>query len=233
MSTANSSLNFNKYTLTLDDDAMVGKVIEKVTGIRTVAFLSSKDLIERLGKLQPIAAFIDINLGLDECGLDLIPILRKQWINCPILVITGDPTEQAVGDALNSGADDFLQKPIRAKELLARLQVRLADYAERRARTTFQFGDVIADPAHRVIEGPAGKRYLSPIEMNLILCLWQGKGSIVPRAKLKKHAWAEIAVTDSALDRKLFEVRKALNDVSKSVSLKSHYGKGVRLEKKL
>jgi DNA-binding response OmpR family regulator len=222
----------SEYTVTLDDDPMVHRIIEKSTGIRSVPFRSGRELFSAIdGYASPVAAFIDIHLGLDDCGLHIIPQLREKWPYCPIIIVTSDPTEGAVAEALACGADDFVAKPIRSRELLARLQARLVDQAQKEAKQSIHFADLTFDSAHRLLTGMRGQRYLSTTETNLLLCLLQARGTIVLRDTLKLRCWGPLKVSDGALDRKIYEVRRALEEIGGSAtSIRTAYGVGFGLE---
>jgi ActR/RegA family two-component response regulator len=69
----------NHVIVTLDDDPMVSRILEKATGIKSLSFSSLQELVQVAGQYEPLAAFIDIHLGIDECGLDIIPTLRAKW----------------------------------------------------------------------------------------------------------------------------------------------------------
>lgn len=220
----------NEYTITLDDDPMVSKMIQKALGIKTIAFTSAEKLAADADRYHPVAAFIDIHLDADKNGLSIIPALKEKWPFCPILVITGDPTDDAVTEALASGADDFLRKPIRPKELSARLQTRLVDQAQKEAKNVIHFADVTLDRAYRALRGPNGERYLSPTETNLFLALVQARGTTVPRSTLKMRCWDQITVSNNALDRKIYELRRALQEVGSHLEIGTAYGVGFSLE---
>lgn len=217
------------YTITLDDDPMVREIIEKSTKIKTLSFENPQALLDQAEKLEPVGVFIDIQLGTDRNGLDIIPHLRTFWPYCPILVITGTPTEQNIGRALNSGADDFVRKPLIPDEVNARLKLRMADAAQKAAKEVVEFGDIVVDSSHRTVEGPNGKRFASPIEVSLLSCLAATEGAIVEKDALKMRCWGQIKVTDNALHRKLHAVRQLLRDVSPNVVIETKYGVGFAL----
>lgn len=218
------------YVITLDDDPMIGSIIEKSLGIRTIKLSTSRELLAGATQFKPLAVFVDIHLGVDDCGLDVIPTLRARWPYCPILVLTGDPSDDSVARALAAGADDFLRKPINHKELLARLHARLEDAAEKSARQLVEVGDIKIDIPHRMLTGPLGRRALSPTEINILAHLSQVRGTVVTKDVLKFRCWGPTAVSDNAVDRKIHEVRSALQDVSNLVKIKSLYGVGVTLQ---
>ena len=220
----------SEYTITLDDDLMIHRLIQKSLGMKSLPFNSAEKLLEASDSYQPVAAFIDIHLEEDENGLHIIPMLKAKWPFCPILVITSDPSDEAVSEALACGADDFVRKPIRPKELAARLQTRLIDQAQKEAKSVIHVGDVTLDRTHRILKGPGGERYLSSTEVNLFMSLLQAKGTIVPRSTLKLRCWGQIAVSDNALDRKIYEVRRALKETGSQINVGTAYGVGFALE---
>src|SRR5690348_13248237 len=76
-------LTGNDYTITLDDDPMVAKMIQKALGLKTISFSSAETLTESIDRYQPVAAFVDIHLDADSNGLSIIPALREKWPFCP------------------------------------------------------------------------------------------------------------------------------------------------------
>ncbi len=218
------------YFVTLDDDPNINGIIERFVGIKSISFVNSAELLKQASQLKPMAVFVDIHLGIDDCGLDVIPTLRAKWPYCPILVLTADPAEDTVSRALSTGADDFLRKPINSKELLARLHARLEDAAEKSARQILEVGDISLDVSHRMLSGPLGRRALSPTEINILAHLIQVRSTVVTKEVLKFRCWGPTAVSDNAVDRKIHEVRAALTDVSAIVRIKSIYGVGISLQ---
>lgn len=219
------------YTITLDDDPTVQRIIEQATRLKTHAFSDPQELVANAEKFSPVAAFIDIHLGENaRGGLDIIPMLRRQWPFCPILVITGAPAEATITQALASGADDFVRKPLIPEELNARLKLRMEDSAHKAAKRLIEYGDIKIDSSHRTVSGPKGKRYASPIEIALLTNLAYMEGAIVEKESLKVRCWGQIKVTDNALHRKLHAVRALLKDVTDRVTIQTKYGVGFALK---
>ena len=216
----------------LDDDPLIHKIIEKAIGKTALHCVSTADLLEQFATLNPLAIFVDIHLGTQESGLDILPKLRDKWPFCPIIVITGDRDDDAIGNALAGGANDFIYKPIHPKELIARMQARLDELAKREAKEVMTIGDIVVDTAHRILtnRNRTEQRYLSPTEMSLLTCLLNAKGTVVRREIMKRKCWGQIYVSDNALNRKLHEVRRALKEVSSIVNIKTLYGTGFTLE---
>ncbi len=220
------------HHLVLDDDPAIAQIIERATEVPSVPFQTLSTLLPSLGRLKPLACFVDIHLGNDgpgESGLEVIPILRRQWPQTPILVMTSDSTAEAIEGALAAGADDFLRKPIHSKELRARLQARLEEKARLHVRETLRIGDLSLNVAHQSLSAQGRTIYLSPTATNLLTCLIEQKGISVKRELLKRKVWGRLSLSDNALDRKVYEVRKAIEELGSSVQIECIYGEGYKL----
>src|SRR5690606_25927735 len=101
--------------------------------------------------LDKMAAII-LDLGLpDGEGLDLLRSWRARRIDCPILVLTARSSWQDKVEGLNAGADDFIVKPVRFEELLARLNAQRRRHAGRR-ENAIEVGGLRLDPiSHEVL----------------------------------------------------------------------------------
>lgn len=221
----------NRYSVTLDDDPMIYRLISKITGVNSLPFSDPDALLRRAPGLAPEAAFVDIMLGMeDKSGLDVIPQLNKIWPHTPILVITSQNVGQYVGQALASGAIDFLKKPLNHEELKARYSVRLEEAQEKKAACQFHIGKVNFDAFSRELLGEDQKAFLSPYASSVLLCLVQANGNTISRDVLKRKVWGSLKVNDNCLDRRLSEIRQSLRDIGASATVKSKYGKGVYLD---
>lgn len=229
----NPQIERDLYLLVLDDDPLVGHLLETILEIRTIRFGTVKSLeehIEATNSRAPIAAFIDIHLSTGPTGLETIPNLRRRWPFIPIIVITADANTDLLPDALASGADDFIRKPIEPKELTARLQARLKEQARQAVKGVQQLSDVTLDSTHGIVHGTGGDFYLSKADMDMLLVLSEAKGTVVSRQTLKRKGWGNLRVTDKALDRRIHLIRKVLHEASKLARIRAVYGEGFRLQ---
>jgi DNA-binding response OmpR family regulator len=216
--------------VTIDDDPMVERIIGSATGKRTRNFTSVQALANMANEIDPIAFFVDINLGAEN-GLAVVPTLRKRWPQCPILIVTSNTASESIREALTAGADDFICKPLQPVEVLARLQLRLEDIAHKTSKEILAIADVQLDTVRRSLRGNKGQVFISPIECTLIATLIYAKETLVEKDTLKIRCWGEFKVTDNALHRKLHAVRQALKDVSDEVIIQTKYGVGFSIEK--
>jgi DNA-binding response OmpR family regulator len=221
------------YIITVDNDPSMSEILERATGKRSVHLNSIAELDTQMDKLSPIAVFLDVHLGAEESGLDALPRIKERWPFSPIIVVTGDRSDDALTNALSRGADDFIYKPVNPREVAARMQARMTELARLQAHEVIALGDLTIDVAHRSISNQnKQKRFLSPTEMGLLKCLLNAQGTVVRREAMKQRCWGQIFVSDNALNRKLHEVRRTIKDLSSQVSIRTLYGTGFMIEVK-
>ncbi len=218
-----------RYTITLDDDTMVSRIISQLTGIPSHAFASTEALLKKMPSLDPVAVLVGVHLDGDANGLEVIPELRKQWPFVPILVVTGDPKDDLIGQALAIGANDFIRKPVVPGELTGRLSARILEMAARKKIDVLTIGDIEFSPAQASITKNGKVAYLPKLETQLLTILIEQRELIASREELKQRLWGRIAVSENTLDRKISDIRKALNEVGSKCVLQSHYRKGISL----
>lgn len=222
----------NSYAITLDDDPIVSRIIERSLGLRCLAFASSAELLSVANRYRPVISFVDIHLSETDSGLDVISALKHRWAFTPVVVVSSNANPTAIADALASGADDFILKPVRPVELVARTQARITDAMQKQTKRLLRLGDIAVDTLHNTLRSEQSETFLSPRAMAILICLIEARGTVVSRAKLKRFAWGKIAVSENALDRKVFEVRRQLADVSRQTTIDSVYGVGFLLKGK-
>lgn len=221
------------YIITVDIDPSMSDILERATGKRSVHLNSIAELDAQMDKLSPIAVFLDMHLGTEKSGLDALPRIKERWPFSPIIVVTGDRSDDALTNALSRGADDFIYKPVNPREVAARMQARMTELARLQTHEVIALGDLTIDVAHRSISNQnKQKRFLSPTEMGLLKCLLNAQGTVVRREAMKQRCWGQIFVSDNALNRKLHEVRRTIKDLSSQVSIRTLYGTGFMIEVK-
>lgn len=232
MNSTDSTVTTEPYAIVLDDDATMGRLIEGILGVKVLLFAGINELKQQAEQLSPMGVFVDIHLTDGESGLEVVPLIKAKWPSCPIIVITGDQAEAMVGEALAMGADDFIRKPVRPAELRARYLARKSEIDLRNKQTILRFGDVTLNLLFKSLIGPKGEYFQSPREVEILAYLIRANGMVIDKSSLKRRIWGNISVSDNALDRKLFEVRKAIKNVSDTVEIHAIYNHGVELRVK-
>lgn len=216
--------------ITLDDEPLISAIIEKILDVQSVSVSNFAQLRLALQIHHPSAVFVDIHLGLNVCGLDAIPLIRSLHPLVPIIVLTGDPSDESVVRALAAGANDFIKKPIGSKELLARYQARVEEYYEKLGLKQIEFGGIQIQLSMKQIIGPKGTRILTQTELSILVLLVQNYPKMVSKETLKSNCWGPVHVSSNAVDRKLYELRVALGAVTDGIKIRAAYGQGVCLE---
>lgn len=212
------------YVAALEEDPIIPSAIEGALGTKVLTYKSFDGLLKEADHLQPLAIFIG------ESSVASIARLRAAWIFVPIFVVTSGQDPKVLGEALALGADDFVSKPIEAKELLLRYKVRSNEKEKDKAKLLKRIGDVEINLRENSISGNGKTTHLSRNDIMLLAYLVDARGTVIPRAELKRHCWGGVSVSDKALDRKIHLVRSALADISDLVRIRSVYGAGFRME---
>lgn len=218
------------YTITLDQDPETQSAIARATGQDTKWFATS-DLLDAAGDLAPTAVFLDVGICAEHG--QIIRRLKDNYPLAPLILTSPEAESDRLTEAMALGADDFLVKPFDGHDLARRLAVRCAALAKRAARETLVVGDMVIDTLQRTVTTDRGQKALSPTEVRLVSELAKADGAVVPREILKTRCWsAKEQVTDNALNRKLYEIRRRLKPLSDRVRIRTIYGVGFVMERK-
>lgn len=171
----------------------------------------------------------------DQTGIDVLRQLRVvQGQTLPIIFTTQRDAEEDIVLALNSGADDYLVKPLRKAELLARI-----DVARRRSGMTNAVDDTLSlgcvtintTTKEVLVQGDVVK--LTPKEYGVALELFQHVGQILSREYLLKRIWGVNAeINTRTVDMHISRVRRSLNiNPEMGYRITTIFQHGYRLEK--
>jgi DNA-binding response OmpR family regulator len=130
---------------------------------------------------------LDLGLpGMD--GLDVLDELRRQGSRLPVVILTARDSVADTVAGLDGGADDYITKPFRFEELLARVRVQLRD--EHAAETTvLQAGDATLDLRTRRAHVGGLAHELSAREFALAEMFFRHPGQVLSREQLLDHVW--------------------------------------------
>src|SRR5215469_18061814 len=116
-------------------------------------------------------------------GFQVVRRLRSAGSRSPILLLTARDSTDDIVTGLDAGADDYLTKPFALKVLLARLRA-LARRKEVEPQLRLQIGNVVLDPAHRVVKRAGSPVALTRTEFVLLETLIRNSGRVVTRGRL-------------------------------------------------
>jgi DNA-binding response OmpR family regulator len=157
------------------------------------------------------AAIMEVGLP-DGDGRDLCAQLRQQGVAVPILMLTGADAEQDVVRGLKAGANDYIRKPFRAAELVARLHAHLRLF-ENSESATFTIGPYVFRPAAKLLQDPGGKRRirLTEKEAGILKFLYRAGQRQIERQELLSEVWGYNAmVSTHTLETHIYRLRQKI-----------------------
>jgi DNA-binding response OmpR family regulator len=157
------------------------------------------------------ALILDVGLP-DSDGRDLCAKLRRKGVKIPIIMLTGSDEEPDVVRGLNAGANDYVAKPFRFAELLARLRAQLRNF-ENSEDAVFNIGPYIFRPAAKLLQDPARNRKLrlTDKESAILKFLYRADSRSVARQVLLGEVWGyNAAVTTHTLLTHIYRLRQKI-----------------------
>ena len=157
-----------------------------------------------------------LDLGLPDIdGIDVCRRLRAARPELPIVILTARDQELDVVAGLDAGADDYLVKPFRLAELLARVRAHLRRAGghgpRRRARRSLRAGELVLEPAARRAWLGREELYAAPKEFDLLALLVGEAGRVVTRERIMREVWdTEWLGSTKTLDTHILALRGKL-----------------------
>lgn len=210
-----------------DDDAMASALDAAVVSAGHQATRVSRGADALLVHRRFEVILLDLGLP-DIDGLDVLRKLR-QVTQCPILILTARDDERSVVLGLRSGADDYLVKPVKLVELLARIEAvtRRASRPSDRQRNIV-LGDLDVDLDRRVAAIGSQTLPLTATEFDLLALLARHAGSVVTREQILDALWGDAFLASSrSLDVHLTGLRAKLQRPGFIINVR---GVGYRVE---
>lgn len=130
-------------------------------------------------------ALVDITLP-DGNGFTIFTEI-KDTQNIPVIFLTASDSEASVVTGLNMGADDYITKPFRPRELIARIKSALRKNTP--AGSSFEIHGLNIDTTSGVVKKNGGEIFLSALEYRLLLVFINNPKSIITRTKLLDELW--------------------------------------------
>jgi len=155
-------------------------------------------------------ALIDISLP-DGNGFTICTEI-KETQDIPVIFLTASGDEASVVTGLNMGADDYITKPFRPRELIARIGTALRK--SKRSGSTFEAGGLLIDTASGVVKKHGNEVFLSALEYRLLLVFINNPKSIITRGRLLDDLWdaAGEFVNDNTLTVYIKRLREKIED---------------------
>ena len=173
------------------------------------------------------AAVIDLGLPHID-GVQLIRQLRERQRNVPVLILTARDAWQDKVAGLNAGADDYVSKPFRMEEVLARLQA-LLRRAAGHASAVLDIGGVALDAARQEVLVGGAQVELTAFEYKVLHYLMLHRDHVVSKTELTEHIYEQDFDRDSnSIEVFVGRLRRKLRDAGASGAIETLRGRGYR-----
>ena len=221
-----------RVMLVEDDPRLAALVMEYLNGYEFAVDLVTRGdtAVARFQTSQPDVVVLDLMLP----GLDGMLVCRqiRELSKVPILILTAREDSYDEVSALEQGADDFVNKPVQPRVLLARLRallrrVQSAPSLQQNDETQdLRFGALIISRADRSVDWRGQSVNLSNTEFKMLLVLAEAAGQVLSRdAILKKLRGIEFDGLDRSIDNVISRLRRRFDDVD-SEKIKTVWGEG-------
>ncbi|MBB5159634.1 response regulator transcription factor [Saccharopolyspora phatthalungensis] len=223
--------------LVVEDDHTIGQALEsslRSHGYEVSWLCTGRDAVEQAGRREFDLVLLDLGLP-DLDGVEVCRLLREAQAQCVLVILTARHDEMDVVVGLEAGADDYLTKPVRLGELLARIRAHLRRGPASGYQTVVTVGRLRIDTAARRASLDGREVSLRAKEFDLLARLAAEPGVALSRDTLMTEVWDEhwygssktLDVHIAALRRKLTAAATSPEQVPRIATLRGH---GYRLE---
>ncbi|MCZ7595211.1 MAG: response regulator [Hyphomicrobium sp.] len=185
--------------LVVDDEAAILRFLKpalEANGYEVAAAMTVGEALKGIAKQAPDVVVLDLGLP-DGDGKDVIRQVR-QWSDVSIIVLSAREREAEKIEALDLGADDFVNKPFGMGELMARLRAALRHRAQRQGETTvLKLGQIEIDTVRRRATRAGSELKLTPKEFELLACLVRHAGKVMTHRQRLMAVWGPAHAQDT------------------------------------
>lgn len=178
--------------LVIDDDAHLTRALAAALereGFEVTVAPNASSGVEQVAMSDPDVVILDLRLP-DEDGVEVVRRLRT-WSDVPVLILSGVSEKRRRVEALDAGADDFLQKPFGIDELVARLRalLRRSQGAAEQRSPVMVFGGLVVDLTAKLVRVDGDEVRLTPKEWRLLESFVSHPGRLLTHTWLLSEVW--------------------------------------------
>ena len=176
--------------LVIDDEAPIQKLLEitlESNDYKVRSAFTAKEGLLQAAHHSPDLILLDLGLP-DKSGHDVLLELR-QWYQKSILILSAQDNEADIVKALDNGATDYLTKPFRTGELLARIRAAIKRNSVESNSSIHRYTDLEIDFAARTVRRNSTEIALTNTEFNLLALMSKNEGKVLTHHYLLKEIW--------------------------------------------
>ncbi len=183
-------MNPNDPILIIDDEVQIRRLLEITltsNGFNTCFATNGRQGMVVAATHNPSLILLDLGLP-DMDGMELLTKLRE-WYYKPVIVLSVRNLEEDIIKALDGGANDYLTKPFRSGELIARIRaaIRLGD--EKKENPVMEFGKLQIDLPNHILRKNGEIIKLTGTEFSLLSLLARNHGRVLTHQFILKEIW--------------------------------------------
>jgi len=224
-----------KRVLIIDDEASIRKALRIALESETYEVQEAEtggDGLKQLEAFRPDLVLLDVMLP-DMSGFDVCREIRRSGSRIPLIMLSAKTEEIDIVVGLEIGADDYITKPFRTRELLARIaahlrKVREEEHAGVQGRMAFR--DLAIDLNERRVFREEREIELTHTEFDLLAYLAGNAGKVLSREKILNHVWGyEYPIETRVIDVHIRNLRRKIEpDASRPLFILAVPGVGYR-----
>lgn len=220
----------DRLLLVEDDPTLIRMLSSFLSGenFEVKAVTGQSDAAQAMESFRPDLALVDISLA-EGNGFGVCAQAKAQGI--PVIFLTASGDEYSVVTGLDMGADDYIAKPFRPRELVSRIRSVLRRVGKR--QSVVALGNIVVDTDKGTVTRNGQDLYLSALEYRLLLVFLGSRGQILTRDKLLEEIWDSAGdfVGDNTLTVYIKRLREKIEtDPQEPALIKTVRGLGYRLE---
>ncbi len=226
-------MNENETILIIDDELQIRRLLQitlSANGYKIIQSSNGKDGLVDAATFHPSIIILDLGLP-DINGHEILKKLRE-WYSKPVIVLSVRDSEKDIITALDNGANDYLTKPFRSGELLARIRAALRSATEKRDSNILEIGSLSIDLVNHSAKKNDEVLKLTSTEFSLLSLLAKNQGRVLTHQYILKEIWG-YGYTEQTQYLRVFiaQLRKKIEDnPSKPSILITVSGIGYRFE---
>ena len=222
------------HILIIDDEIQIRRLLDitlSAYGYNISEASTGKDGLIKAALVHPVLIILDLGLP-DIDGFEILKKLRE-WFQKPIIILSVRNSEEDIIRALDNGANDYLTKPFRTGELLARIRVAIRQGEGSPENPCLTFGDLTVDLANHIVRKKTEHIKLTSTEFSLLALLAKNEGRVLTHQYILKEVWGMGYVEQTQYLRVFIaQLRKKIeDDPSKPKFLNTESGIGYRFGK--
>lgn len=181
-----------RQILVIDDESQIRKLLEITLSTNDFDVKLAENGLEGIrfaATFQPDLIMLDLGLP-DVDGQKVLQQLREWYLN-PIMILSVKSEESEIVKALDNGANDYLIKPFRTQELLARVRSHMRNHIKETSAPIISSTNFSIDLVARIVKVNNEDVKLTQTEFNLLAILAKNEGKVLTHQYLLKEIWGK------------------------------------------